>query len=95
MILVTQKDGTSVALNVDRLERIERNAISHGRGSNVFFVGGGHLVVEESQEALLELILEAKARVQARATALAASTDVTRDQAPTPLRVLPQPDGMA
>jgi uncharacterized protein YlzI (FlbEa/FlbD family) len=76
MILATQKDGTSVALNVDRIERIERNPVSRGRGSNISFAGGGHLIVEESQEALIELVVEAKAQVQAKALGLAAERNL-------------------
>jgi uncharacterized protein YlzI (FlbEa/FlbD family) len=98
MILVTQKDGTSVALNVDRIERIERNAISRGQGSNIFFVGGGHLVVEESQEALIELVVDAKARVHARGTGMveerAGGDDRNRHRPPvvSPLRMVPNPE---
>lgn len=92
MILVTQKDGTPVALNVDRLERIERNAMSQGRGSNIFFVGGGHLVVDEPQDTLIQMVLEAKARVHARALALAAPVEPVRPPGANPLRMLPQPD---
>lgn len=94
MILVTQKDGTSVALNVDRIERIEANPVSAGQESNVFFVGGGHLVVQECQEDLLERVLDAKARVQARAFAIShypgASDDARPVGAPT-LRMLTTP----
>jgi uncharacterized protein YlzI (FlbEa/FlbD family) len=98
MILVTQKDGTSVALNVDRIERIERNAVSRGQGSNVFFVGGGHLVVEESQDLLLDRVLDTKARVQARAL-LMTNDRVGFDEhnrnchsSPPPLRMVPNPE---
>ncbi len=92
MIVVTQKDGTSVALNVDRIERIERNAISQDEESNVFFVGGAHLVVQESLDALLDLVLEAKARVQARAAALVGDPRLAHTPAIAPLRVVPQPE---
>lgn len=98
MILVTQKDGTSVALNVDRIERIERNAMSRGQGSNIFFVGGAHLVVEESQEVLIDLVVDAKARVHARGTGMAderSGADERNRQRPpvvSPLRMVPKPE---
>lgn len=98
MILVTQKDGTSVALNVDRVERIERNAMSRGQGSNIFFVGGGHLVVEESQETLMDLVLEAKAKVHARGLLMdddrGGNDDRNRNRSPvvSPLRMVPNPE---
>jgi uncharacterized protein YlzI (FlbEa/FlbD family) len=92
VILVTQKDGTSVALNVDRLERIERNAMSLDDESNVFFVGGAHLVVQESLPTLVDMVLEAKARVQARAAVLAANPSLARTPAIAPLRMVPHPD---
>ena len=98
MILVTQIDGTSVALNVDRIERIERNAISRGRGSNIFFVGGGHLVVGESQEALVELVLDAKAKVHARGILMSEERSGhderprTRPPVVSPLRMVPNPE---
>jgi uncharacterized protein YlzI (FlbEa/FlbD family) len=98
MILVTQIDGTAVALNVDRIERIEHNALSREQGSNVFFVGGAHLVVEESQDILVGLVLEAKARVQARGHVLANDRDGFQDRGgnrPTgtpPLRMVPNPE---
>ena len=71
MVLVTKKDGTPIALNVDRIERVEANQLSGGRESNVYFVGGEHLVVEEPLEGLLDQILDAKAHVAARASLLA------------------------
>ncbi len=70
MILVTKKDGTATALNVDRIERVELNPVSLGSESNVFFVGGSHLVVEEPPEVVIEQIVEAKSRVTARAFAM-------------------------
>ncbi len=70
VILVTKKDGTTTALNVDRIERVELNSVSLGRESNVFFVGGTHLVVEEPPEVVIDQIVEAKARVTARAFAM-------------------------
>ncbi len=98
MILVTQIDGTSVALNVDRIERIECNPISRGHGSNIFFVGGAHLVVEEPQDHLVALVLEAKARVQARALVLsderggADERSRNRPSVTTALRMVPNPE---
>ena len=70
MILVTKKDGTTTALNVDRIERVELNPVSLGRESNVFLVGGAHLVVEEPPEVVIDQIVDAKARVTARAFAM-------------------------
>jgi uncharacterized protein YlzI (FlbEa/FlbD family) len=98
MIQVTQIDGTVVALNIDRIERVEHNPISRGHGSNVFFVGGAHLVVEESQDTIVALVMEARARVQTRALA---STDDrggsedrlrTRPAGVPPLRMVPNPE---
>ena len=70
VILVTKKDGTATALNVAHIERVELNNVSQGRESNVFFVAGTHLVVEEPPEVVIEQIVAAKARVAARAFAL-------------------------
>ena len=50
MILVTNKDGSTTALNVDRIERIELNNISQGHESNIYLVDGRRLVVEETPE---------------------------------------------
>ena len=70
VILVTKKDGTTTALNVDRIERVELNPVSLGRESNVFLVGGTHLVVEEPPEVVIDQIVDAKARITARAFAM-------------------------
>ena len=90
MILVTKKDGTTTALNVDRIERVELNNVSQGRESNIFFVDGGHLVVEEPPEVVVEHILDAKARVFARSFALLERARLV-PSAPhaSPLRVVP------
>jgi uncharacterized protein YlzI (FlbEa/FlbD family) len=90
MIFVTQKDGTSLALNIDRLERIERNGVDHGRGSNVVLVGGGHLVVEESQETLVERVMASKAAILAEARAMSDSASARVPGAP-PLRMVSPP----
>jgi uncharacterized protein YlzI (FlbEa/FlbD family) len=90
VILVTKKDGTMTALNVDRIERVELNSVSLGRESNVFLVGGGHLVVEESPEVVIEQVVEAKARVTARAFAMPAKEWTVPTEPPGPvLRVVP------
>ena len=90
MILVTKKDGTATALNVDRIERIELNPVSLGRESNVFFVGGSHLVVEEPPEVVIEQIVEAKSRVTARAFAMPEKQWSVPKEPPGPvLRVVP------
>lgn len=89
MILVTQKDGTAVALNVDRIERIEANPLS--AGSNVFFVGGTHLVVQERQDDLVERVVDAKARVHTRALGLSDHPALSDQPANPLLRVVPAP----
>jgi uncharacterized protein YlzI (FlbEa/FlbD family) len=89
MILVTKKDGTTTALNVDRIERVEPNNVSQGRESNVVLVGGGHLVVEETLEAVLDQIVEAKARVVARSFVLSdREPNLAREPAGPALRVV-------
>src|SRR5579875_1632195 len=65
VIVVTKLDGRTAALNVDRVERIERNETTST--SNVYFVDGGRLTVVESYEELIREIDESKARVLARA----------------------------
>lgn len=98
MIQVTQIDGSVVALNIDRIERVEHNPISRGHGSNVFFVGGGHLVVEESQDTIVGLVLDARARVHSRALASTEDRSGPEDRIrirPTgapPLRMVPKPE---
>lgn len=90
VILVTKKDGTTSALNVDRIERVECNNVSLGRECNVFFVGGSHMVVEEPPEVVIEQIVEAKARVTARAIAMPDSQWKVPNDPPGPmLRVVP------
>ena len=90
VILVTKKDGTTTALNVDRIERIELNPVSLGRESNVFFVGGAHLVVEEPPEVVIEQVVDAKARITARAFAMPEKEWRVPDEPPGPmLRVVP------
>jgi uncharacterized protein YlzI (FlbEa/FlbD family) len=90
VILVTKKDGTTTALNVDRIERVEANNVSQGHESNVFFVGGAHLVVEEPPEVVIDQIVEAKARVTARAFAMPEREWAVPTDPPGPvLRVVP------
>jgi len=90
VILVTKKDGTTTALNVDRIERVELNPVSLGRESNVFFVGGAHLVVEEPPEVVIDQIVDAKARVTARAFAMPEHDWTVPTEPPGPvLRVVP------
>jgi uncharacterized protein YlzI (FlbEa/FlbD family) len=90
VILVTKKDGTKSALNVDRIERVELNNVSQGRESNIFFVDGGHLVVEEPPEVVVEHILDAKARVFARSFAMLERARLLPSSAQSaPLRVVP------
>jgi uncharacterized protein YlzI (FlbEa/FlbD family) len=90
VILVTKKDGTTTALNIDRIERVELNPVSLGRESNVFFVGGAHLVVEEPPEVVIEQIVDAKARVTARAFAMPEKEWRVPAEPPGPvLRVVP------
>jgi uncharacterized protein YlzI (FlbEa/FlbD family) len=90
VILVTKKDGTTTALNVDRIERVELNPVSLGRESNVFFVGGTHLVVEEPPEVVIDQIVDAKARVTARAFAMPEKEWSVPTEPPGPvLRVVP------
>ena len=90
VILVTKKDGTTTALNVDRIERVELNPVSLGRESNVFFVGGAHLVVEEPPEVVIDQIVDAKARVTARAFQMPEKEWRVPSEPPGPvLRVVP------
>jgi len=90
VILVTKKDGTTTALNIDRIERVELNPVSLGRESNVFLVGGAHLVVEEPPEVVIEQIVDAKARVTARAFAMPEKEWRVPAEPPGPLlRVVP------
>jgi uncharacterized protein YlzI (FlbEa/FlbD family) len=90
VILVTKKDGTTTALNVDRIERVELNSVSLGRESNVFLVGGSHLVVEEPPEVVIDQIVDAKARVTARAFAMPPKEWAVPSEPPGPLlRVVP------
>jgi uncharacterized protein YlzI (FlbEa/FlbD family) len=90
VILVTKKDGTATALNVDRIERVELNPVSLGRESNVFLVGGAHLVVEEPPEVVIDQIVDAKARVTARAFQMPEKEWRVPSEPPGPvLRVVP------
>lgn len=91
MILVTNKDGSTTALNVDRIERIELNNISQGHESNIYLVDGRRLVVVETPETVVEQIVDAKARVIARALALSESERRAPTEAPAQmLRILPR-----
>jgi uncharacterized protein YlzI (FlbEa/FlbD family) len=77
-------------LNIDRIERVELNPVSLGRESNVFFVGGAHLVVEEPPEVVIEQIVDAKARITARAFAMPEKEWRVPGEPPGPLlRVVP------
>jgi uncharacterized protein YlzI (FlbEa/FlbD family) len=89
VIVVTKLDGRTAALNADRVERIERNETTST--SNVYFVDGGRLTVVEGYEQLIEEIDESKARVLARAFAIAGETARAVTDGPT-LRVLQNED---
>ena len=90
MILVTKKEGTTTALNVDRIERVELNPVSLGRESNASLVGGAHLVVEEPPEVVIEQIVEAMAHVTALAFAVLEKESTVPGEPPGPmLRVVP------
>ena len=82
MILVTKKNGTTTALNIDR---VELNPISPGRESNVFFVGGTHLVVEEPPEVVIEQIVDATAHVTALAFAMVEKESTVPGEPPGPV----------
>jgi uncharacterized protein YlzI (FlbEa/FlbD family) len=89
VIVVTKLDGRTAALNVDRVERIERNETTST--SNIYFVDGGRLTVVEACEQLMHEIDESKARVLARAFIIAADTARAVMDGPT-LRVLQNED---
>ncbi len=63
MIWVTTKDGSRLALNIDRIERIELNPISQSKESNIFLVGGNRLTVAEDPDSIVDSIVNAKAAV--------------------------------
>jgi uncharacterized protein YlzI (FlbEa/FlbD family) len=91
VILVTNKDGSTTALNVDRIERVELNNMSQGHESNIYLVDGRRLVVEEPPDTVVEQIVDAKARVIARALALTESEWKVPTEAPGQmLRILPR-----
>jgi uncharacterized protein YlzI (FlbEa/FlbD family) len=91
VILVTYKDGSTTALNVDRIERIELNNISQGHESNIYLVDGRRLVVVETPDTIVEQIVDAKARVIARALVLTEDERRVPTEAPgQPLRILPR-----
>jgi uncharacterized protein YlzI (FlbEa/FlbD family) len=85
VILVTKKEGTTTALNVDRIERVELNAVSLGRESNAFVVGGAHLVVAEPPEVVIEQIVDAMAHVTALAFAMVEKESTVPGQPPGPV----------
>jgi uncharacterized protein YlzI (FlbEa/FlbD family) len=89
VIVVTKLDGRTAALNVDRVERIERNETTST--SNIYFVDGGRLTVVEGYEQLIREIDESKARVLARAFSIAADMAHAVNDGPT-LRVLQNED---
>jgi uncharacterized protein YlzI (FlbEa/FlbD family) len=69
MIVVTALDGKQMALNVDRIERVETNDATND--TNVYLIGGSHLIVTALVEEIIEAITEAKSRVLARALSFA------------------------
>ncbi len=69
MIVVTRLDGRKMALNVDRIERVERNEATND--TNLYFIGGARLMVTDVADDLIDRVVEAKARVVARAFAMA------------------------
>jgi uncharacterized protein YlzI (FlbEa/FlbD family) len=58
-----------MALNVDRIERVERNEATND--TNLYFIGGARLMVTDVADDLIDRVVEAKARVVARAFAMA------------------------
>ncbi len=75
MIWVTTKDGSRLALNIDRIERVELNPISPTKESNIFFVGGGRLTVAEPPEKIVEEIMESKAQTIALSLSMSTYLD--------------------
>ncbi|MCU1490775.1 MAG: Flagellar and Swarming motility protein [Acidimicrobiaceae bacterium] len=90
VIVVNRLDGRKMALNVDRIERVERNEATSD--TNLYFIGGARLTVTDPAEDLIAEIVEAKARVMARAFTLAGEYGRPETSlVPTPLRVF-QPE---
>jgi uncharacterized protein YlzI (FlbEa/FlbD family) len=90
MIVVTQLDGRKMALNVDRIERVERNEA--GDDTNIYLVGGARLTVTNPADEVVADIIEAKSRVLARAFDLSStpySPSLGQMSSPTSLHVLP------
>ena len=69
MVIVTQLDGKKMALNTERIERIEHNDSSDT--TNVHIIGGSTLILLDPIEDLLERISDARALVVAKAFVLA------------------------
>jgi uncharacterized protein YlzI (FlbEa/FlbD family) len=87
---VTKKGGTTTALNIDRIERVELNPVSPGRDSNACFGGGAHLVLEEPPDVVIDQIVDAMARVTALAFAMLEKEWRVPGEPPgTVLRVVP------
>ena len=94
MILVTALDGKQMALNVDRVERVEHNVAADD--TNIYLIGGSHLIVTEHVEQIIEAITEAKSRVLARALSYAGTPIVgpalSRESSPSLHVVHPEGD---
>ena len=69
VIIVTQLDGKKMALNTERIERIEHNESSDT--TNVYIFGGSTLILADPVEELIEKISDAQALVVAKAFVLA------------------------
>ncbi len=97
VIVVTRLDGRKMALNVDRIERVERNETTSD--TNLYFIGGARLTVTDDADEVLDRIVEAKARVIARAFTMSGESGPPplgrrpeQEHTPASLRVLP-PEG--
>jgi len=62
-----------MALNVDRIERVERNEATND--TNLYFIGGARLMVTDVADDLIDRVVEAKARVVARAFSMAGEAE--------------------
>lgn len=69
VIIVTQLDGKKMALNTERIERIEHNESSDT--TNVYIFGGSTLILADPIEELIEKISDSQALVVAKAFVLA------------------------
>jgi len=89
VIWVTTKDGSRLALNIDRIERVELNPISQSNESNIFLVGGNRLTVAESPEQIVDDIIRSKAGIIALSLAMSSYLDKSSKASDIPkLRVL-------